>query len=64
LFLKFPFICKILENNMIIEKIDHQVIIDSNTQPNSILQNNVDLVNEKIQSNKKILLLNVLIKST
>lgn len=39
---------------MIIEKIDHQIIIDSNTQPNAIGQNNVDLLNEKIQS--KILL--------
>ncbi len=35
---------------MIIEKTDHQIIVDSNIQANAIIQNNIDLINEKIQS--------------
>jgi len=36
---------------MIIEKSDYQIIVDANQQANAVIQNNMDLVNEKIQSN-------------
>lgn len=35
---------------MTIEKTDHQIIVDANQQANTVIQNNMDLVNEKIQS--------------
>lgn len=38
---------------MTIEKTDHQIIVDANQQANTVIQNNIDLVNEKIQSNFK-----------
>lgn len=36
---------------MTIEKTNHQIIVDVNQQANNLIQNNIDLVNEKIQSN-------------
>lgn len=39
---------------MIVEKTDHQIIVDANQQANNVIQNNIELVNEKVQSNLSI----------